>query len=218
MYLDETRAGLVESVQDLSDVQMSFKPALQQWSVAETLEHLTLTEEFFLQNVKPQLEGRPGASPDSWELGPPAGGLTLLRIGFGIAHLFVPYSLRLIAQRMGSLFAVFAHALAGDMEAVVMARMRNRSTKYQAPPELVPRGRWTAEEALRRFLRGRQQTLSFLKQKFDLRRHTVSHPAVGRVDGYVFVLALAAHCERHTKQIHEMKANLAFPRRDQRAA
>ena len=201
-YLEETRTRLVESVENLSEVQTSFKRTPQQWSVAETLEHITLTEEYFLQNVKPRLE-RPS--------GPAGAGLAFLRSGFGIASLFVPYGLWLIAQRMGSLFADFAHGLVSDMEAIVMARMRNRSTKYKAPPELIPRGHWTAKEALRRFLRGRERTLHFLNQSSDLRKHSLSHPAVGKVDGYVFVLGLAAHCERHTKQIHEITASLALP-------
>jgi len=39
----------------------------------------------------------------------------------------------------------------------------------------------------------------------------VEHPALGALDGYQWVLFLAAHGVRHTKQILEVKAEPCFP-------
>jgi len=218
-YLAETRAGVVAAVNGLSEAQMRFKPAPERWSVADTLEHITLTECFFVQNVRPQLKRSPAALSNTWVPDTATGGcLVLLRTSFEIASLFFPHSLQLMGQRLETLFGGLArHCLTGllnnpwDVEAVILARIRNRATKYQAPLPLVPRGRWTAKKALNGFLKGREQTVNFLKGNSELRLHSVNHPAVGPLDGHVWILALAAHSERHTKQILEVKADPNFP-------
>ncbi len=99
-----------------------------------------------------------------------------------------------------------------QIDAAILAQMPDRSTKYQAPPPIVPTGRWTAQAALDRFLTSRQQTVAFLKSDADLRGHLVSHPVFGSMDGYEWILAIAAHTDRHTKQILEVKADSNFPR------
>jgi hypothetical protein len=35
---------------------------------------------------------------------------------------------------------------------------------------------------------------------------------VGKMDGYEFILFIAAHSERHVKQINEVKADPNFPK------
>jgi hypothetical protein len=98
-----------------------------------------------------------------------------------------------------------------QVDAMILARMPDRSTKYQAPPPIVPTGRWTPQVALDRFLADRQQTIAFLKSDADLRGPVVNHPAFGAMDGYEWILAIAGHSERHTKQILEVKADSNFP-------
>ena len=59
----------------------------------------------------------------------------------------------------------------------------------------------------------------YLESTPDLREHAteavplkaVSNGAYDLMDGYQWILAAAAHTERHTKQILEVKANPAFP-------
>lgn len=58
-HLDETRSALVKATGGLSEAQWSFKPAPDRWSVAETLEHIVLVEELFLQGIRKQLETAP---------------------------------------------------------------------------------------------------------------------------------------------------------------
>ena len=59
----------------------------------------------------------------------------------------------------------------------------------------------------------------YLQSTPDMRSHAlesrplraVSDGQYTLMDGYQWVLAAAAHMERHTKQILEVKAELAFP-------
>ncbi len=45
-YFHATRKQILDAVEGLSDAQWKFKPAPDKWSVAEVVEHLTLTEPF----------------------------------------------------------------------------------------------------------------------------------------------------------------------------
>ena len=101
---------------------------------------------------------------------------------------------------------------ARKVDAMVLEKMVDRSAKFQAPEPAVPTGRWTPAETLEHFLAGRTQTVAYLKSATDLRGHVVAHPVFGPMDGYEWVLAIAAHTERHTKQILEVKADPAFPK------
>ena len=58
---------------------------------------------------------------------------------------------------------------------------------------------------------GRAQTVTLFKSTADLRDHAINHPVFGQLDGYEWVLAVAAHSARHTKQILEVKADPNFP-------
>jgi hypothetical protein len=99
------------------------------------------------------------------------------------------------------------------IDALILAKVPDRSSKVQAPPPLVPTGRWTHEIALEHFLDSRRQTTAFLETGTDLRGHVIDHPVLGPLDGYEWVLTVAAHTERHTKQILEVKADPHFPSR-----
>ena len=101
---------------------------------------------------------------------------------------------------------------AKKVDAMVLAKVPDRSTKFQAPELAVPTGRWTPAETLEHFLAGRAQTAAFLKSASDLRGHVVNHPVFGAMDGYEWILAVAAHTDRHTKQILEVKADPGYPK------
>jgi uncharacterized damage-inducible protein DinB len=63
-YLDETRDGVAAATKGLSEAQMKFKPAPDRWSVAETLEHITLVEDALFQNVTSNVMKAPVGAPD----------------------------------------------------------------------------------------------------------------------------------------------------------
>jgi hypothetical protein len=51
-----------------------------------------------------------------------------------------------------------------------------------------------------------------LRNTSDLRDHAVMSPIGKNLDAYEWVLYIAAHSERHTKQILEVKADPNFPK------
>jgi hypothetical protein len=102
---------------------------------------------------------------------------------------------------------------AKGLDAKLLAQVPDRSTKYEAPPQARPTARWSPEQALEHFLASRARTAELLRTMHDLRGHVIAHPVFGPMDGYQWVLAVAAHSERHTKQILEVKADPKFPAR-----
>jgi len=95
----------------------------------------------------------------------------------------------------------------------VLAMVPDRTTKLQAPEPLVPTNRFGSPEAsVKHFVDSRATTADFLKSTTGLRDHVADSP-MGKLDGYEFVLLIAAHSERHTKQINEVKADPNFPKK-----
>jgi hypothetical protein len=95
----------------------------------------------------------------------------------------------------------------------VLAMVPDRSAKVQAPEPLVPTNRFGSPEgSVKHFVESRATTEDFLKISTGLRDHVADSP-MGKLDGYEFVLLIAAHSERHTKQINEVKADPNFPKK-----
>jgi DinB superfamily len=95
----------------------------------------------------------------------------------------------------------------------VLAMIPDRTNKVQAPEPLVPTNRFGSPEAsVKHFVESRATTEDFLKTTTGLRDHVMESP-MGKLDGYEFVLLVAAHSERHTKQINEVKADPNFPKK-----
>lgn len=95
----------------------------------------------------------------------------------------------------------------------VLTAIPDRSQKFQAPEPLLPAGRRSYQESLDHFLKSRARTAEFLKSTADLREHVVDSPLGRPLDAYQWLLFIAAHSERHTKQILEVKADPNFPKK-----
>jgi DinB superfamily len=63
-YLEQTRDGIVAATKGLSPAQFNFKPAPDRWSIAEVLEHITLAEDFILQNITTKIMQAPAGAAD----------------------------------------------------------------------------------------------------------------------------------------------------------
>lgn len=97
-------------------------------------------------------------------------------------------------------------------DAAIVAMIPDRTHKAQAPQPLVPSNRFGSPEgSIKHFVESRATTEEFLKTTSGLRDHVMDGP-VGKMDGYEFVLFIAAHCERHLQQINEVKADPNFPK------
>jgi hypothetical protein len=95
----------------------------------------------------------------------------------------------------------------------VLTMVPDRTHKAQAPEPLVPTNRFGSPAgSVKHFVESRVATEDFLKSTAGLRDHVMDSP-LGKLDGYEFVLFIAAHSERHTKQINEVKADPNFPKK-----
>ena len=105
------------------------------------------------------------------------------------------------------------------LDSVGVIQLPERKSKFQAPEMLQPTGRWTPSEALERLLNNYTRLTEYLESTPDLRQHLLEAPPIKAVsrgkydsmDGYQWVLASAAHAERHTKQMLEVRADPNFP-------
>ncbi|HEX7705848.1 MAG TPA: DinB family protein [Thermoanaerobaculia bacterium] len=97
-------------------------------------------------------------------------------------------------------------------DAVLMAMLVDRTSKFNAPDPLVPQERFESdEETVATFTRERGETIKLAKNASGLRDHAGTHPALGNVDAYGWLLIIAGHSERHTLQIEEIKQSEGYP-------
>jgi len=147
-----------------------------------------------------QMKFKPG--PDRWSVAEVLEHIALVEDG-----LFQNVTNKVMKSAAGA-----ADRDVAKIDATVLAVLPDRSNKEQAPPPFVPNGRWTATEALDHFLKSRATTIAFLESTPDLRAHVSDSPLLGPLDAYEWLLFMAGHSERHTKQILEVKADPNFPK------
>ena len=105
------------------------------------------------------------------------------------------------------------------VDAIVVNQFPNRLTKFQAPEFSHPKGGLALSEGVDRVAMNTRRFVEYLESTPDLRRHVLESPPLKAVskgehqvmDGYQWILAVAAHTERHAKQILEVKADANFP-------
>ena len=102
-------------------------------------------------------------------------------------------------------------------EQVILERVPARERRVKGPEEAMPQGRWPDfEDLMRQFEATRERSVRFSAvTQADLRNHFFPHPFLGLLDCYQWLLFLSAHCERHVRQIEEVKAYPGYPRRQQ---
>ena len=94
----------------------------------------------------------------------------------------------------------------------IAAIMRDRSTKFQAPAQVTPSGRWATPAAWREaFEANRKALIEFAESGADLHGHVLPHPAFGMMDGEQWLAFLAYHTERHVMQAEEVMHDANFP-------
>jgi hypothetical protein len=95
----------------------------------------------------------------------------------------------------------------------VVNMVEDRTRKAQAPEPAQPKntGYTSMDEALNDFKKTRGEHIKYMKTSTeDMRNHVVQLP-VGWVDCYQLYLFIAAHSNRHTQQMNEVKTNPSFP-------
>jgi hypothetical protein len=98
------------------------------------------------------------------------------------------------------------------IDAAIIENVLARKSKAQAPEEIKPTNRFGSPQgAIDHFVESRVKTEEFVKTTPGLRDHAADSPAGGKWDAYEFVLLIAAHSERHTNQIKEVKTDPNYP-------
>lgn len=103
-----------------------------------------------------------------------------------------------------------AAAIPPGREALIRARAADRSRKVPAPEAAVPSGRYpTLDEALAAFEKARARTVKFVETcEGDLRAKVTVHPILKAVNCHETLCMMAAHPERHAKQVAEIRAGI----------
>jgi hypothetical protein len=100
------------------------------------------------------------------------------------------------------------------LDKMVLEKIPDRTAKAKAPEPLEPKNQFgSTQGSLKHFQESRAKTIAFLKATPDVRMHASESPLGKKLDAYQWVLFIAAHSERHTKQIEEVKADPNFPKK-----
>jgi hypothetical protein len=99
------------------------------------------------------------------------------------------------------------------LDAKVLESVADRTQKAKAPEFLQPGGKWPNKAKLvEAFRQSRGRTIAFIRETDeDLRAHRMANETFGELDAYQWILLIAAHSDRHTKQIKEVAAAPDFP-------
>ena len=92
--------------------------------------------------------------------------------------------------------------------------LESREKKIKTSPPLEPQntGFKSTPDALSSFFDNRKKLMEFVMTTNDnMRDHVLTLP-FGSFDSYQMVLFIAAHSNRHTQQIEEVKADPNFPK------
>jgi uncharacterized damage-inducible protein DinB len=135
-----------------------------------------------------------------------------------IEHITVVEShiLRTIQQVLQSTPEPERQGEARGKEQTILERVPARERRVKGPEEVQPQNRWPEfEELLLQFEASRERSVRFSAvTQADLRNHFFPHPFLGLLDCYQWLLFLGAHCERHVRQMEEVKAHPAYPGRE----
>lgn len=110
-----------------------------------------------------------------------------------------------------------AHPDYKQVDDIIVYRFPNRLAKFPSPVQ--PAGCLSPSQAIERLTADYARLSDYLETSPDLRNRYAEAPPLKAVsngtyesmDGYQWILAAAAHTERHTKQILEVMADPAFP-------
>jgi hypothetical protein len=95
----------------------------------------------------------------------------------------------------------------------LIATLEDRSTKFKTMEPFKPTGKFGSQEGtIKEFVTKRDEHIKYVKNTTDDLRNRYAQLPFGTVDAYQVILFMAAHTERHIKQIEEVKLNAGFPK------
>jgi hypothetical protein len=167
------------------------------------LQELTAAAEDFVRSFD-------GVSPDQWTFKPAP---EIWSVGETAEHTAEVFrrAERLLTTRLLSM-PLPAEPGTRVTDGLIVQAMFDRSRRFPAPEMVLPKGRWATQAELRSaFLASRNTLATWLgEQTADLRAFGVPHPVMGLLDGVQWLIFAAAHTERHTRQIVELRQRAGF--------
>jgi uncharacterized damage-inducible protein DinB len=173
------------------------------------MSYLHATRKMFLDSLA-------GLSPAQWTYKPAADRWSIAECAEHIAvtedALFTRITQKIVASPVAS---AAQRAETKGKDEKVLAVIPDRSDKRKAPEAIQPKGRWkTVADLTAHFKQTRDRTIAWIEStQDDLRAHVDTHPSVGPIDAYQWILLVSAHSERHLRQIEEVKASPGFPKK-----
>ena len=99
-------------------------------------------------------------------------------------------------------------------DAQITGMITDRTNKVKTSEMFEPTGKFGSHDgAVKEFVVKRDSHMEFVKTTTDDLRNRYSQLPFGTIDGFQVILFMAAHSERHTKQVEEVIANANFPKK-----
>jgi hypothetical protein len=167
---------------------------------------LRLTSEGFTRSLG-------GLSTEAWRFRPGADRWSIAETAEHVAVVESAVLRSLTTRLAGSPLPEAERAGQRARDAQIARVMFDRSTRRPAPDIVLPTGRFAdPAQAVQLFSSARSSIIAWLATtELDLRGLALPHPALGLLDGMQWVLFAAAHSERHTRQILEVKQLPGYP-------
>jgi hypothetical protein len=181
--------------------------------------HLRLTElrEYADAQRSALLAAASGLPLDRWTERPAEGRWSVVEL---FEHLYKVEHVcaRAIARGVADARAA-GHPMETDERSVLGALdatgLRDRSRRLEVPERVAPAGGWSPQEALDRLAASRAELHDAIRAGNGLALGSiyVTHPRLGEIDLYRWILFIAEHEARHVPQAAEIVEQLATPAR-----
>jgi hypothetical protein len=191
---DTVRRQLCARLENLSEAQQTFRPTADAWSIAEIIDHLSITEQNMVQLIGMLLMKSEGATAAGVKAGDGGssddeGGGDVGRGGDAPISVpaFQPFSLDNFLEQV-------------------------REVKLPAPERVRPGGKVTLTEALANLQRTRD-AIEAMRPRIEtanLGAATYPHPAFGEFNAAQWLAFIGHHESRHLRQIENLMAAPEF--------
>ncbi|MCA1566812.1 MAG: DinB family protein [Acidobacteria bacterium] len=191
---DSVRREFTARVENLSEAQQTFRPAEGAWSIAEIVDHLSITEQNMVQLIGILLKKSEGAAEAGINPGDGGGAAAAAAAAAGgdartgaPAPAFQPFSLDNFLEQV-------------------------RDVKLTAPERVRPGGNVTLADALTN-LRRTRAAIDAMRPRLetsDLSAATYPHPAFGEFNSVQWLAFIGHHESRHLRQIENLMAAPEF--------
>ena len=122
---------------------------------------------------------------------------------------------KMLTEKFSTLEAVdFTPEQQAKKDASIRVAVANRGVKLDAPPRVVPSGRFASRADAMAALLGARDTIADAVRTSGnaLRSRGAPHPFLGKFDGLQWAVFSAEHGARHMSQLAELRAQPEFPK------